>query len=504
MEIRASKFRHSLLALGALFLLAPASQVFAEPTTVTIDPAAKHKPQQKQDGPAFHRKLWTGKFDVAGDQSSAVAKQLQGGLQFNCKEQFGGRPANGPVKAKPPNWAALRDCEAREAAAKDYGKQAKSIAQQQHAMSMISKVSDVAAMASVGGVIYAEMGVKKNGQDQTYDSAAQIQRTAGQASYVTGATDLTLGAWAYVAQKRKLEAMQKNLTGNGAETNNAALNSSLANAVEATKKAAMSHMLWGAGKVAAGYGMMKVAERSEKQAENMRSLAELEELNAMLAARNAAGQPVLNTANYGAGGGAAPYYQNNQPAFIFPSSGSSGLAPVPVASGEAISSGGASVAPGNLRGPASEGFSPKTSGPIGGGGGPGASTGASAPSPGDDENSAKSQAAREAMGNSFVTSLTGGPKPFAGSTTDSAGSETPNLAGLLGGSSTGPGSAATGLSPAQMYNTALEGTEGMEQGSMAGVNSQSEISLFEITREKLTKMFQVGNVGISRDVEVRN
>lgn len=503
MEIRALKFRPSFTAAMALFLLA-FNSAHAERTTVTIDPEAKNQPQRKEEKPAFHRKLWTGKFDIAGDNTAAAAKQLEGGLNFDCQNQFGGRPAIGSLPAKAPNWAALRECEAREAAAASYAKQAKSIAGQQKAMSAISKVSDVAAIASVGGVIYAEMGVKKNGQDETYDSAANIQRTAGKASYVTGATDLTLGAWAYVTQKRKLEAMQKNLNSNGAQTNNGALNSSLANAVEATKKAAMSHMMWGAGKVAAGYGMMKLAERSEKQAENMRSIAELNELNAMLAARNAAGQPMLNPAQLNPPGSATvPYYQNNQPAFVFPSSGSSsGLAQTPNAVSYGVPSGGASVALGNLRTPASA-SAPKGSGLSGGGGGGGASaSGASAPPP-EGEDPAKAKAAKEAMGSNFEASLTGGPRSFAGGPSEPAKDEMPNLAGLMGGQPDAQ-TAATGLSPAQMYSTALEGTEGTEQGSMAGVNGRSETSLFEITREKLNKMFQVGNVGIPKEVEVRN
>lgn len=494
-----------LQGLSALLLLLASGSAFAEPTTVTIDPEARNKPRAKEEKPAFHRKLWTGKFDVAGDHSAAVAKQLEGGLDFECQKNFGPKVI-GNIR-KPGNPAALQECEARAAAAQGYGKTASGIAKQQRVMSVISKTSDVAALASVGGVIYAEMGVKKNGQDDTYDSAAKIQRMAGTASYVTGATDLTLGAWAYVAQKRKLEEMQKNLNGDGAQTSNAALNSNLANAVEATKKAAMSHLMWGAGKVAAGYGMMKLAERTEKQAERMRSIQEIQDLQALLAARNAAGQPVLNAAQLAPPGSATvPYYQNNQPAFAFPTTGSSGLAPNPGGVNYAIPNGGASVALGNLRNPASAGFAPKGSGLSGGSGGAGAgsSSGASAPPPGE-EDTQKAKAASEAMGNNFVTSLTGGPKPYAGGASEPAKDEMPNLAAMLNpGAGADTQSAATGLSPSQIFSDALEGTEGTEQGSMAGVNGKSENSLFQITREKITKMFQVGNVGAPKDVEVRN
>jgi|GEM_PF-7118420 len=499
MDFAASKVL-PLLPLLVMGCLAAASSQAG--TKVTFDPEKRDAPERKEDQPAFHRKLWEGSFDRAGDHSGSVAKQLEGGLEFNCNEQFGFKPAAGTTAARPANWAALNDCRSREAASRGFAKDAKSIQGQQKVMSVVSKVSDVAALAAVGGVIYGELGVKKPNQASTYESAAKIQRMAGQASYVTGATDLTLGAYAFVAQKRKLEEMQKTLNGKGASTDNGQLNSSLANAVEATKKAAYSHMMYGAGKMAAGYASMWLAKRTEKAAESMNTIQELREQIEIEKIRAASGTPVTIMPAWPAGASPpAPYYQNNNPVFTMPSSTSnSGLAPLPV-SPTPIASGGASIAmPG--RNTASTPASAK--GPSGGGGGgtsAGDSSGASAPPP--EETAAQAKSHKDALG-SFETSLTGGLRSFGGSSAAPAKDEAPNMAALLGGTDSGGHQAATGLSPTQMMSAALEGTEGTEQGSMAGVNGKSETSLFAITKEKLNKMFQVGNVGIPKELEVKN
>jgi hypothetical protein len=39
---------------------------------------------------------------------------------------------------------------------------------------------------------------------------------------------------------------------------------------------------------------------------------------------------------------------------------------------------------------------------------------------------------------------------------------------------------------------------------MAGVNGGNGTSLFDIMKKKLTKMIEVGNVGASKNVEVKN
>jgi len=476
---------------------------FAGPSKVTVGNREAEQPAQQDNEPAFHRKLWDGSFDQAVDQTGSVANQLEAGLEFDCKDPREEKKAGSPQEHRE-NWANFRDCKARERASRDFGKQARSIQTQQKVMSVVSKVSDAAAITAVGGVIYSELGTKKNNQADTYESAANIQRMAGNASYITGATDLSLGAYAYIAQKRKLESMQKTLNGGGATTDNAQLNNSLLSAVEATKKAAYAHMMYGAGKMAVGYASMWAAKRSQEQAENMNSLTELSMLNEMLAAKQqSTTAPTVTAAPLSSG--AVPYYTNNQPTFTLPADGASnsyGLSANPNVVSYATPSSGASLAIPGLRNPAAIGASPSVSGSSGGGGSStGESSGPGAPPEAPEEAKANNQ--KEALG-SFEASLSGGMRSFAGGGgPSSATDEAPNLASLMNmGQNSKP--AATGLSPTQMYSEALEGTEGTEQGSMAGVNGKSESSLFTITKEKLNKMFQVGNVGVSKNVEVKN
>jgi hypothetical protein len=145
----------------------------------------------------------------------------------------------------------------------------------------------------------------------------------------------------------------------------------------------------------------------------------------------------------------------------------------------------------------------------GGGGGAGGGGGESRSLEAEDAAKDKNEkAAKEAMGNSFETQLTGGSgvRSFAGGAPAAAGKdEVPNLAALAGNIGADPGSqsAATGLSPTALMREAQEGADGSEQGSMVGVNGKSETSLFEITKAKITKMFQIGNVGIPKNVEVK-
>ncbi len=505
MAFQASKF-HPLLPILVAASIASLVAVSAHAgTKVTFNPEQRDQPAPKQEKPAFHRKLWEGSFDRAGDQAGAVANQLEGGLEFNC-EQYLGSEKTATKPAVLPNQAAFQDCRQREYDSRNYAKQARSIQKQQKVMSLVSKASDVAAVGAVGAVAYTELMHKKPNQASTYESAANIQRMASTASYATGATDLTLGAYAYVAQKRKLEEMKRTLTGKGASTDNSGLNSSLVSAVEATKKAAYNHMMYGAGKIAVGYGMNWLAKRSEKQADQMNTIAELTELNQIAAMRRAQGLPTV-AASWPAGSSPpAPYYQNNQPVFTMPnSSGSSGLAastgPVTYSIPNA---GGSMTLPAGARGLATAGAGAKGSGIAGGGGGASAGGGgdtSGASVPPDDEAKAKHQ--KEALGG-FETSLTGGPHGYGGAGAAASKDEVPSLASLIPGTEDSKPVAATGLSPNQMYSTALEGTEGTEQGSMAGVNGKSETSLFVITKEKLNKMFQVGNVGIPKEVEVKN
>lgn len=477
--------------------------------------AQKREQEASTDSTPLDRKLWSGSFDRASDASAEAAKRLDNLDYGDCERYLEIKPdlPNGDQESY---WACMHHSQI----APHLAAQAKSIQKQQRVMSLISKASDVAAVGAVGATIYGELGRKKNGQSDTYDSAANIEKKAGMVSYATGAADFSMGAYAYVAQKNRLEHMKQELSASGvssrAESN---ANAALLNAVEAAKKAAYSHMLWGAGKVAAGYGMMYLAKKSQQQAENLESLDEQKFLQQMaLQQRAAAGQLPGATAPTPTpvGSGVVPYYQNNNPVITIPNSGTSttGLAPLPksvsynVAGGGSASGSGSSAPlnPNAARNLASALSAGKADAPAASaGGGTGGGSGASAE--GEEASKEKNEkAAKEALGSTFEGQLTGGGglHPFSGGAGGGgAKDEVPNLAALMGGGD-GTKLAGTGLSPTQIFQAAQEGTDGTEQGSMVGVSGKSETSLFDITKAKLTKMFQVGNVGAPKNVEVKN
>ncbi|MGZ6337268.1 MAG: hypothetical protein ACXWSL_14975 [Bdellovibrionota bacterium] len=507
--MRALRLKKMLLPFAATLLMALGISSALADSTVELSAddgsGAAAQKAKDDDAPAWHRKLWTGSFDTAADASGAAAKQLDG-LDFGDCERYRQKGTDNPDGNVNLYWT----CVQRKQASAGYAAQARSIQKQQKMMSVVSKAGDLAAVGAVGATINGEMGVKKNNQADTYSSAANIERMAGTASYVTGAADFSMGAYAYVAQKNKLEQMQKTIAGTSggvkAAASDPAVTSALTNAVEAAKKAAYSHMMWGAGKLAAGYGMMYLAQKSETQAANRASIQDDQMMAAMLAQRQAAGG-ALPAAQPALVGGPAPFYQNNTPTFNIPNtSGNSGLAATPAAAAatNAMNNGsstGGSAPISGARMPASAGISGKGGG---GGGGIADSAGPGAAA----EDGGKEKVAKEAMGSNFEMQLTGGMRPYSGAASPTAASkeEVPNMAALMGGlnGDAGAKSAATGLSPNQVYQDALEGTEGTEQGSMAGVNGKSDSTLFAITKAKLTKMFQVGNVGIPKNVEVKN
>jgi hypothetical protein len=207
-------------------------------------------------------------------------------------------------------------------------------------------------------------------------------------------------------------------------------------------------------------------------------------------------------------GGAAPFYQNEAPTFTLPGSGGSVLSPssAPLTytkpGGGGTTGGSAPLTPEQSRSLASALGAGKISGGGGGGNGDGsaANKGLDAADAAGDK---AEKSTKEAL-SSFEMPLTGGVRAYTGSGAPAAAGkdEVPNPAAGMDPSS--PNSAATGISPAQIFQAAEEGTDGTEEGSMSGVSGKSGVSLFEITTAKLTKMFQTGNVGIPKNVEVKN
>jgi hypothetical protein len=495
-----------LAATAWLLAVLCASPAFAAGTvqlTEDTAPAGGQAKTKEDDSQAWHRKLWTGSFDTAADASGAAAKQLDG-LEFgDCNDYL--KPVDGKQPTSNLYWA----CMQRKQASANYANEARSIQKQQKVMSVISKASDLAAVGAVGAVAYAELGVKKNNQADTYASAANIQKTAGEVAYVTGAADFSMGAYAYIAQKNKLDQMKNTITGsvNGVKADtDPAVSGALTTAVEAAKKAAYAHMMWGAGKLAAGYGMMYVAKKSQDQAARMGEIQADKDMIAALQAQQATGgTSVAANAAIAGGGGPAPYYQNNAPAFTIPTSsgGASTASPAVVNYGSGGSTTGGSAP--LLGAAAASARNLASTGGVSGGGGAAASGGdpKADAATGD---AAKDKTAKEALSGNFEMQLSGGMKGYAGTGSSGGGKDdVPNIASLMGNmGDQNAKTAATGISPTALYAAGTEGTDGQEQGSMSGVNGKSETSLFAITKAKLTKMFEVGNVGIPKNVEVKN
>lgn len=504
-----------LLITASLFTCALA---LADSAVLSVDNGessdAKNAPAQDsnfvQRTPSWHEGLWQGSFDAASDASNRAAIQLHE-LQFQCENYLVDMPANDetgtPARAKNPGLYSA--CKRREAETRKAAQDSLNIQKQQEAMSIVSKASDVAAVGAVGAVAYSELGQKSSHQASAYDSAVKIETIAGKANYAAGATDFALGAYAYMAQKNRLEEIKSTVTGSKGgvkiETNGTTANS-VAAAAEAAAQAAYSHMLWGAGKMAAGAASLYLAKRTKQQADSLKSIDAQKDYEAYLAyqarmnPKAAIPQIAYNPE--------AVYYNSNQPTFSMPDSSATSLSTAAStnlgSSNSAFSSSGSSVAPPSAAAASGSSRSPSSIATRSGGS---SGSGASKSASNADTAEAKEEGghAKEALGNTFEMQLTGGLRSFEGGAhTDSTKDAASALGGLLGGNAPAPQQpVASGLSANEIYSDALQGTDGSEQGSMAGVNGRGSSSLFDITKQKLTKMFQVGNVGIPKNVEVK-
>lgn len=489
----------SFLALGLLLFSSIAHGEEVELREVSPTENTKANTPNDADSPAWHRSLWDGSFDTASDASGAAAKQLENLNYGDCQKYMNANRADANGNVIGANEKLFNECNERAQNQERYAKQVRGIQSQQQMISVVSKASDVAAVGAVGATIYGELGMKNSSHASSYEKAAKIQKKAGQVNYVTGAADFTMGAYAYVAQKNQLESLKNKFSGKNVAGEDPRVAASLMNAADAAKKAAYNHMMVGAGKMAAGYASVWLSKRTADQGERMKSIQELKDYNdyLMMQQQLGAGQQQLVTIG---GSGAVPFYQNNTPTFSMGTStgGSASVDP----SSDTLDNGtgpfsasGASIAP-------TRGLASNTS--------KNSVAGSSRPSGSDSSGSPETPAApteketadKEAIGSSFETHLTGGVVAFSGSSSSSSSSKD-EVAHIPGAAHDEFKAAATGLNPGQMYNEALEGTEGMEQGSMAGVNGKGNSSVFEITKQKLMKMFHTGNVGVSKNVEVK-
>lgn len=499
-------FQKTTLTIGistmlALFLCV--GSAMAEGTVITptaADPTAQPQNDpaaapESEDSPSFlRRNTWNSSFDRAGDATRDAEVELKKGIKINCNpEQF---KKDGVTDAVVQQQVAT--CEQKNAEAQNFGVEAGKIRSMQRVFADVSRVSDIAAVGSIGAVGYAELVKKNQSQSESLMGAARIQETAGVVSYTTGAADFSMGAYAYMAQKKKLEKMKETLSGvSGNIQMNAqdvAAVKKLAAAAEETKKAAYSHMMYGAGKAAVGYASMWMAKRNRELAASLSSLD--------MSMYPPPAPPSAISQNKPAGDGGVPYYPNNNVQFILPTETDGASVAPSSPSAPVVAGGGASVMPTDFRSLASTGGGKGGVSSAGSPGSGGAGAGGGSAPAGEGEVAAT--AGKEAINQGFEISLSGGSGSRYGGggekSKDDAGAGD-LLGGLLGGS---PDSKATGLNPNQLYHDAtndLDGTE--ETGSMAGVGSKDR-SLFDSVRLKYHKMSEVGRLQGPGAVEVKN
>jgi hypothetical protein len=470
------------------------------------------------DAPDLMREyLWEGSFDKAGDATRAAEQQLKS-YDFNCEKIADAADAADNPEKKNRYIAFYNDCKQRRDRARTASGEAAGIRKEQRLMSDISKVSDMAAVTAVGAAIYGELGMKNNNQAASFEQAANIQRTAGYADYAAGATDLALGATAYLHQKQKLEQIQKQLSSQVTTTEDgkqktfdqseSAINTALSNAAEQAKQAAYSHMLYGAGKMAAGYASVWASKRTAQQAANLESMDMSQYYPPMVP--TAATPPAYAVV----GNNNPPAYVSNQPTFTYPAgmAASTGAAaagsPAGTTNFRAAAAGGAGGS-GSSAAPNSAASRSLASAALGSGkgltasgGGASSGTGASE-APASSPDDAAAEKTKEAVGPSFEMSLTGGIRnSFGGSGSGGSGSDTNSLASLLGNVAGDNKNGGTNISPAALMQEAGQSPDGA-QGSGPGVSS-SDSSLFEQIRSRITKRLELGDVGASKNVEVKN
>lgn len=465
------------------------------------------RPLDRSENSKSFLREWTfeNSFDKSADSVQKLEKNLAPGINYNCSQYLTEYKLEGYDKPFVGSVKVAEECQRRQNLANGFKGEVSSIKGQQRTFAEVSRVGDIAAVGSIGAVAYSEVMHKKGSQADTYHGAAKIETVAGVASYTTGAADVAMGAWAYINQKKKLEQIQETLSGtqNGAKgkSGNSTLDSNVSRAIENTKQAAYNHMLYGMGKVAVGYASMKLAKRSKEQAEMLESIDS--------SAYNLPASSI-STVSATAGSGGPVQIQTNQPSFSISTvtatnTGSSS------GSGSTGSSNGSSAMPSNeLRSAVAAtkaaasgvGSSSGSSSSLGGGSsGDGASR--------DPASLAVEAAVKPSSSGSLGEFSRGGGAPSFGgggshsATDDVAASIGGLMGGIMGGGGEAKGVAAT-INPDQLYEDGTAGISGNEQGSMAGVNSNSNKTLFEIIKVKNTKALQLGNVQGPSGVEIKN
>lgn len=482
----------AVLALFSLSLSARGGTLSGEVAGPETPGAAAQQPPVDDDAPGFIRNnTWSGSFDRAGDATRAAELELKT-TNVECSEdKFKTDNATPEVVAQ-----RMAECQQAQRDAQVYAQDAESIRKMQRTFAHVSRASDIAAVGAIGAVGYAQLIKKDESQAATMEGVAKIQETAGYVSYATGAADISMGAYALAVQKSKLEKMNKALSGvskSGMKLSQAdsALVTKIKNAAEQTHKAAVSHMAYGAGKVAVGYASMYLADKNRQIAASLGSI----DPYATAVAPVAASTPYVNQ-----GANGTVYYQNNQPNIALPDGTSTSSDNTDTASTGSFTGagGGASVMP------SPDGRQPSSLGKGGGVGGLGGSAGGAKSSGPESplEASAEPEKAKDPAAPETGLNLSGGGGSRYGGGGTAAADEGAPVAQVLDSGSAN--SKATGVNPNSLYRDAMEGIdEDQAQASMAGVSGSAK-SLFQVVKLKYNKMMEVGRLQGPGAVEVRN
>lgn len=441
-----------------------------------------------EDNPSL--RLWDGTFDAAADATRKVEEHNNIVVDAkNCPTQ----PAN-KIAFTEDELKKRKACEDLQKVANKMSAEAGSVRKEQRAFAHVSRASDVVAAGAVAAVAGSELLMKDESQGSSLKKVAKIQEVAGYASYATGATDFGLGAYAYLSQKKKLENIKSSL--GPAITTNPQIQTDLENSIEKTKKAAYSHMLFGAGKAAVGFVSMKLAKSNRKEADKLKSISPASDATAAVV--------------YDAGAASATYPTNQVAvSMIDPSTGAAVVSTTGINTGSTRgligSSSGASTM-GSSRSPASTNGKNNSNISRDGGKSVSAVIAVNTAAPGTTQSKSDSESidANADTLSGFEVSLTGsGGGRSASSYRGSSGSDEGNpildlFSQLNKGEDKGVPNSASKINPNELYKDALQGH------SEPATAEDENISLFDRIKAIHFRALDSGRVLGPSIVQVRN
>ncbi len=442
---------------------------------------------QNSDGTpnSFGRKIMGDSFDGASDANQALSSDS---VTINCTTMA----FNGPVN-ETQRKAAIGYCnEQLNRTAQSISSTGKKIAKEQAMMGDVSRLSNVAAVAAVGATAVAEMGMKDSSQAKSLHSVANIEKTGSTVSYIAGATDIALGSYALLKQKAELKKLQQTISGTQkfaggkfeSNVTNGKSASDIKAAIDATNKAATTHLMMGAGKMMVGMVAGSLAKQNEKAAQNLGALSAV--TSGYITSTN--GMAITGTGN-------------NVISVVSAVPATTGASTSDPNANRLVSTGGASSASPGLANTLNNALNKNSGAPSAGITDP-AGVGAAALGAGG--SSAKSD-----LGITAVSDATKSPYRSVGSMDMGGGPSAPRMGGDGGGGSGAPdigsmvaammgqdpskqGGAATGINPNKIYEDAVSGRA--PAGDESGVAKNPDVDLFQMVKTKTIDMLAKGRL----------